>query len=256
MSGPMGRVGPALREPPVLGVLLLLTGGYLSWFAIHYWRTDTKWPTDPIKAVLQGKPIPVPARTTSDVVAAYQLGTGAGAGGGTITTGGGGGGGGGGGTGKLSGPNPRVAADALRYLGAGYQFGGRADRVGNWDCSSFLSYVLGHDLGLALPGGGHYGDRAYPPHQHGPVAASYKLYGQQINRGQLGAGDIVAWNTHCGIAVDGSRIVSARTPAEGVGISTIDGTSGSIGETPVFRRIGAVAGGVPGGPIGAPVVTV
>ena len=43
---------------PVLPVTIMVAGAYLVWFAIHYWRSDTAWPTDPIKAVLQGKALP------------------------------------------------------------------------------------------------------------------------------------------------------------------------------------------------------
>jgi len=44
---------------PVIPVLLIALGGYLTWFGVHYWRSDTRWPTDPLKAVLTGKEIPV-----------------------------------------------------------------------------------------------------------------------------------------------------------------------------------------------------
>src|SRR5215472_13498415 len=66
----------------------------------------------------------------------------------------------------------QVASDALRYVGAGYIYGGPAARPGDWDCSSFVSYVLGHDLGMALPGG-KWGAPGFPPGSHGPVVESY-----------------------------------------------------------------------------------
>ena len=53
-------------EAPVLPVLILALGGYLTWFGIHYWRSDTRWPTDPLKAVLTGNPIPVPDRSSAE----------------------------------------------------------------------------------------------------------------------------------------------------------------------------------------------
>lgn len=53
-------ISTPIGDAPVLPVLGLLVGGYLAWFGIHYWRRDVTWPTDPIKAVLQGKPIPAP----------------------------------------------------------------------------------------------------------------------------------------------------------------------------------------------------
>lgn len=45
-------------DAPVVPVVLIMLGGYLSWFGIHYWRSDTKWPTDPVKAILTGNPLP------------------------------------------------------------------------------------------------------------------------------------------------------------------------------------------------------
>lgn len=48
---PVGRA-------PVIPVLLIAIGGYFAWFGVRYWRQDLKWPSDPIKAVLQGKGLP------------------------------------------------------------------------------------------------------------------------------------------------------------------------------------------------------
>lgn len=52
------KVKTPIGEAPVIPVIIMSLGAYLSWFAVHYWRSDTKWPTDPLKAVLTGKPIP------------------------------------------------------------------------------------------------------------------------------------------------------------------------------------------------------
>ena len=71
-------------EAPVVPILILITGGYLTWFAIHYWRSDTAWPTDPVKAVLTGKPIPVPDRSAT-TTALKQITDHAGSSGGSIT---------------------------------------------------------------------------------------------------------------------------------------------------------------------------
>jgi Lysozyme like domain len=57
-STPLGRA-------PVIPVVLLGIGAYLTWFGVHYFDSDTKWPTDPIKDVLTGKPLPVPSGQTS-----------------------------------------------------------------------------------------------------------------------------------------------------------------------------------------------
>lgn len=43
---------------PILPIIAILLGAYLTWFGVHYWRSDIKYPSDPIKSVLQGKGIP------------------------------------------------------------------------------------------------------------------------------------------------------------------------------------------------------
>jgi hypothetical protein len=47
-----------MSDTPALPAALIVAGGYLAWFGVHYWRTDVAWPSDPVKAVLTGKPIP------------------------------------------------------------------------------------------------------------------------------------------------------------------------------------------------------
>jgi cell wall-associated NlpC family hydrolase len=216
---------------PVIPVALMIIGGYIAWFAIHYFKTDTKWPTDPIKAVLTGKDLPVPtyegeqqrvgavAGQVNKFASANSLATG--------------------GTGTNA-----IAADAQKYVGEGYVWGGNAAQPGQWDCSSFVSYVLGHDLGLTLPGG-RWGDPGFPPNSHGPTTGSYLLYGGPINRGSVQAGDLVVWSSHIGIAISNSQIISARDPQEGTGVSGIDATTTSLGESVSFRRINASSGGNP-----------
>ena len=80
---------------PVIPVLLIALGGYLTWFGVHYWRSDTRWPTDPLKAVLQGKEIPVADKSGArsaikGVVEGAKAGGAAGAGGGAAAPGPGG----------------------------------------------------------------------------------------------------------------------------------------------------------------------
>jgi hypothetical protein len=43
---------------PLLPISLLIIGSYLTWFGVHYWRSDPTWPSDPIKAVLTGQGLP------------------------------------------------------------------------------------------------------------------------------------------------------------------------------------------------------
>lgn len=55
---PGGEVHAGPVSVPVIPLLLSGIGVYLCWFAVHYWGSDTRWPTDPVKALLQGKPLP------------------------------------------------------------------------------------------------------------------------------------------------------------------------------------------------------
>lgn len=51
---------------PVLPLSLMGAGVYLLWFGVSYWEdTKTIWPSDPIKAVLQGKGLPARAADVS-----------------------------------------------------------------------------------------------------------------------------------------------------------------------------------------------
>jgi len=62
-----GKVKTPVGDAPVIPLFLLGSGMYLAWFlGVHYWRSDTKWPTDPIKAVLQGRGLPGAAATPTE----------------------------------------------------------------------------------------------------------------------------------------------------------------------------------------------
>lgn len=223
-------------DAPVIPVALIVAGAYLCWFAVHYWASDTAWPSDPVKAVLTGKGLPKPDRSALPKALASQAAgvVAAGAANNQQGTPGGAVGMGPGQVASLVGGNA-ASIDALHYVGQGYVFGGPADQPGNWDCSSFVSYVLGHDLGMKLPGGGLYGAAGYPPHTHGPTTLDYQLYGAAISRTQAQAGDLIVSSEHMGICTSGTQYVSARTPALGVGVDNIDDPF--PGGTPVFRRI-------------------
>jgi cell wall-associated NlpC family hydrolase len=216
------KVTPPGGGSPVIPVALLVIGGYVAWFAVHYFKSDVKWPTDPVKAILTGKDPTTPTYTgeqqrQNNVFAQVQKYA------------------------KSTSPispvgTNAIAAAAQQYIGKGYVWGGSANQPGDWDCSSFVSYVLGHDLGLPLPGG-HWGDPGFPPNSHGPTTGSYLLYGGPIDSLAVQAGDLVVWSSHMGIAISNTQIVSARDPQEGVGISTINATTDSLNETPHFRRV-------------------
>lgn len=146
-----------------------------------------------------------------------------------------------GGTGQVGGGSATgvaIANKALSYQGQGYVWGGRADKPGDWDCSSFLSYVLGHDFNMTLPGGGHYGASGYPPNSHGPVTTGFYQLGKTVPRAQVQAGDLVIWHPHCGIAINNTSMISARGQASGTGVSSIDGDTRYFGAEPRCQRVG------------------
>lgn len=67
---PPKTINTPVGSAPVLPVMIMGLGAYLTWFGVHYWRSDTAWPSDPIKAVLTGKPIPVPDRSSGEAAIA------------------------------------------------------------------------------------------------------------------------------------------------------------------------------------------
>lgn len=146
----------------------------------------------------------------------------------------------------------QIAADALTYDGTGYQYGGTASNRNNKDCSSFISRVLGLDLGLALPGG-KWGAPGFPPNAHGPVVEDYAAWKGAVTVGAPGArGDLVCFvgegvNGHIGIVLGPNRdgvpeMVSALDSSDGTKVTPIQG-EGPPGAPIVYRRLlGAAAG--------------
>lgn len=140
----------------------------------------------------------------------------------------------------------QIAADALRWRGQGYIYGGSASHPGDWDCSSFISYVLGHDLGLALPGG-KWGAPGFPPNAHGPVVESYASWRGAVTVQAPARGDLVCFvgqgvNGHIGIVLGTDQMVSALDSSDGTKVTPINGY-GPPGAPIVYRRIlGAAAG--------------
>jgi cell wall-associated NlpC family hydrolase len=205
---------------------MFIVGGYLIWFGVHYWGTDVKWPSSPVKSALTGSPIPgqsgkdpsLSATLTADVGALQPDSSTTTS---TTTT-----------TGTSTGS--AIADDALKYVGAGYVFGGNASKVGDWDCSSFVSYVLGHDLGQPLPGG-KWGDPGFPPNSHGPASGTYALFGTGIDLTEVKAGDLIANGEHIGIAISSTQMISAQDPQLGTGIANFP--AGFPGGAPSYRRI-------------------
>lgn len=136
-----------------------------------------------------------------------------------------------------------IANDALRYNGAGYQYGGSpANGIGRWDCSSFVSWVMGHDLKMSIP---MYPNGTYTGSAHGPTAAQYLFWSgaKAVNRSSAGAGDLACWLTHIGIVISGNQMISAYDTAKGTLVTAIDG-AGPTGEPLTIRRISGAVGQV------------
>lgn len=86
------HAGPV--SAPVIPLAIIFIGAYLAWFGAHYWGSDVKWPSDPVKDVLQGKGLPAATRTSGVTQAQLLTDVQAATGGGTPPAGTGGTGGG------------------------------------------------------------------------------------------------------------------------------------------------------------------
>jgi peptidoglycan DL-endopeptidase CwlO len=120
-----------------------------------------------------------------------------------------------------------IADDALRYQGTGYQWGGKpAFGINSHDCSSLDNWVVGHDLGMAIPG---FRAGSYTGTTHGPTTMLWAIWpgAKTIPRSEVRAGDLCIWPAfHMGIAVSNSRMISALNPSKGTQVTGIDGTAG------------------------------
>jgi cell wall-associated NlpC family hydrolase len=130
-----------------------------------------------------------------------------------------------------------IANDALRYIGHPYLWGGAPgpSGTGGWDCSSFANWVLGHDLGMTLPGMSSPG---YSGTSHGPTTLSYLAWGQATTVSHTAAdalpGDLLVWQTHIGFSLGGDQMVSALGAKWGTVQTTVAG--GSPGAEILFVR--------------------
>lgn len=158
-----GRPGPA-----ILPVIMMIAGGYLMWFAVHYWRGagPAVWPSYPIKSVLQGHGIPpnTGAATAEAQLTAYEAAAGQAQG-----QGGGQGGQGGGVPQGSEGQPQNIAKLLLGQMGWSGQFGslnnlwtresGWNPRIANQSSGALgIAQALGHggsDTGGTL--GNEYG---------------------------------------------------------------------------------------------------
>jgi len=133
-----------------------------------------------------------------------------------------------------------IAQDALQYKGASYVWGGApANGIGNWDCSSFCNWVIGHDMDMAIPGNPA---GTYTGQSHGAVTGQWLIWGGCTTVGHSGsaavAGDLCVWQTHMGIAIGGGQMISAQTP--GPDQTLVSAIDGFIPELLFIRRLNAV----------------
>jgi peptidoglycan DL-endopeptidase CwlO len=121
-----------------------------------------------------------------------------------------------------------IANDAMRYVGRPYVWGG-APLTGGWDCSSFVNWVIGHDLGLSIPEAS-----SYDGSTHGPTTLSYLSWTlpQRVANAVTPAkaallaepGDILVDPGHMGIATGNGEMISALNPQLGTTTSSIAST--------------------------------
>jgi hypothetical protein len=139
-----------------------------------------------------------------------------------------------------------ILADAEKYNGHKYVYGGPSNSTDGWDCSSFVSYVLGHDLSLSIPGG-TWASETSNGSEHGPTAQEYLTWsGATTESAQdVQPGDLLCWPTHVGFAVDASQMFSAYDTASGTGYTPWAGPSGEGSGT--VRRINASVSASGGG---------
>lgn len=102
-----------------------------------------------------------------------------------------------------------ILADAKKYLGVPYKWGGATPS--GFDCSGLVTWVLHHDLGYNLPDNNH------------TVTGQFMVWGgaKDVPRSQAQAGDLCCSMGHIGIAVDGTSMVHAPDIGDVVKIGPI-----------------------------------
>lgn len=120
--------------------------------------------------------------------------------------------------------NSAIANDALKYAGHAYTYGGAPGKDGqsNWDCSSFVNWVIGHDMHGSIPG---YPSGSYDGTVHGPPTGSWGIWPglAHIKLTDLTAGDLIVWTGHMGICVGANQMISALNSKEGTKVTPITG---------------------------------
>lgn len=140
-----------------------------------------------------------------------------------------------------------ILSDAKKYAGHKYVYGGPSNPQDGWDCSSFASYVLGHDEHLSIPGGS-WATATNSGKSHGPVASAFAhLPGAHkvgTNPKDIQQGDILVWSTHVGFGVGPGTMFSAYDTAQGT-LQTgkdLKNAGGPSGESLTIMRYGSGGG--------------
>lgn len=129
-----------------------------------------------------------------------------------------------------------IASAAEAFHGTPYLWGGYLPKTG-WDCSGFANYILGEAFGITLPGGFKWTGTS-----HGPVTGQYLVWSGAKTTTSPSAGTLCCWETHMGIAISSTQMISALNPALGTQVTSFAGGAPS-GEVLVFRDVTAAGDG-------------
>lgn len=127
----------------------------------------------------------------------------------------------------------QILSAAMKYNGHKYVFGGASNPTDGWDCSSFVSYVLGHDLNMKLPGNETWAQATNNGASHGPVADAFgntpgfsKVGGSPLNSLP---GDLLVWTGHVGFSTGNGGMFSAFTTKDGTTSTKASAPYGYVG---------------------------
>ena len=133
-----------------------------------------------------------------------------------------------------------ILSEAQSFNGHKYVYGGPSNPQTGWDCSSFVSYVLGQE-GAPIPGG-DWATVTKNGTTHGPTADEYLTWSgaTSVPVASVQPGDLLCWSTHVGFAVDSTHMFSALDQEQG---TLESGWNGPTGEgNPTVRQLNSVAG--------------
>lgn len=108
----------------------------------------------------------------------------------------------GGGSAAGSGRGAAIVAEAKKWVGVPYRWGGQTPS--GWDCSGFVTYVLSHVGVAGLPSSAH------------TTSLQYMTWSgaTTVPRSQIQPGDLCCYVGHIGIAVDADNMINA--PSAGI----------------------------------------